>query len=411
MNRSWEDDIRRKLARQEEPAPMLSWDELDNALAERRMKRQAVRRSYRRVASAAAAVLVVAGAGIGYWLQDRDDMPAPPALNVQVAAPVCDEAVQPVQRLPQAHTVPSSSAPQARRAAPARTALPADSQSARPDEAVNQAGTGKKVEAEPAASPDRQSPSPAVSTPRRQYSHLALETEPFMPHNQVRKLSLVTYFSNGMASCDQTGRQPLLAATGGIYGGSERDELSNSNGVVMTPAYEEHRTVSHRLPVSVGLGASWQLSGRWQLSFGLSYTYLHTDITSTDGHTQRSTVQRLHYVGLPVSMNYTVWRGRQFRLYASGGVTAEKMVSGKADTQTAEGQQVTGSTSGTVRMKSLQWSLHASAGAEYQLARSIGIYAEPGIGYYIDNGSQVSTYYSDKPLGFRLNVGLRMNIR
>ena len=40
----------------------------------------------------------------------------------------------------------------------------------------------------------------------------------------------------------------------------------------------------------------------------------------------------------------------------------------------------------------------------------MAIYAEPGISYHFDNGSNVTTFYSDNPLAFSLNVGLRFDV-
>ena len=39
-----------------------------------------------------------------------------------------------------------------------------------------------------------------------------------------------------------------------------------------------------------------------------------------------------------------------------------------------------------------------------------GLYAEPGVKYYFDNGSRVVNFFKDKPLNLNLQVGLRLNI-
>ena len=43
--------------------------------------------------------------------------------------------------------------------------------------------------------------------------------------------------------------------------------------------------------------------------------------------------------------------------------------------------------------------------------KEVGIYAEPGVGYYFDNGSDVKTAYSDNPLNFNMKLGLRYSIK
>ena len=62
-------------------------------------------------------------------------------------------------------------------------------------------------------------------------------------------------------------------------------------------------------------------------------------------------------------------------------------------------------------MRQLQFSVNGSLGAAFNLNRQFSLYAEPGMGYYFDNGSTIPTYYQDKPFSFNLNVGLRFNIK
>jgi len=39
------------------------------------------------------------------------------------------------------------------------------------------------------------------------------------------------------------------------------------------------------------------------------------------------------------------------------------------------------------------------------------VYAEPGLSYYINNGSQTKNFYKDKPWNFNINVGLRFTLK
>ena len=61
-------------------------------------------------------------------------------------------------------------------------------------------------------------------------------------------------------------------------------------------------------------------------------------------------------------------------------------------------------------VKPLQWSANASMGMQFNINKTVGLYAEPGISYYFDNGSDIKTIYGDKPLNFNLNVGLRFRL-
>ena len=55
--------------------------------------------------------------------------------------------------------------------------------------------------------------------------------------------------------------------------------------------------------------------------------------------------------------------------------------------------------------------MNAAAGVQYNFSNLLGLYVEPGVSYYFDNGSSVSNIYKDKPFNFNLNLGLRFTIR
>ena len=46
----------------------------------------------------------------------------------------------------------------------------------------------------------------------------------------------------------------------------------------------------------------------------------------------------------------------------------------------------------------------------YRFNDLVGIYLEPGVSYYFDNGSFVETVYRERPLNFSLGIGLRFNL-
>jgi len=64
----------------------------------------------------------------------------------------------------------------------------------------------------------------------------------------------------------------------------------------------------------------------------------------------------------------------------------------------------------SVSIHPLQFSVSGAAGAEFRFSPQLSLYAEPGLGYWFDNGSDIPTYYQDKPLSFSLSLGLRLNL-
>ena len=57
----------------------------------------------------------------------------------------------------------------------------------------------------------------------------------------------------------------------------------------------------------------------------------------------------------------------------------------------------------------MQWSIGGSLGVQYHIVPQVGLYAEPGIRHYFNNGSSISNFYKDKPTNFNLQLGLRFD--
>ena len=169
--------------------------------------------------------------------------------------------------------------------------------------------------------------------------------------------------------------------------------------------------VKHRHPVKLGASVRFGLAGRFGLETGLNYSYHSSDIASGDDKGGYTTEQKLHFVGIPVAVSYDIWHTDFLEVYASAGGAAEFCVSGRSHTEYVEDGKVTGTANADVRDKRPQWSVGASAGVQYNVSNAIGVYVEPGVSYYFDNGSGVNTVYKDKPLNFNLNVGLRFTFR
>ena len=147
----------------------------------------------------------------------------------------------------------------------------------------------------------------------------------------------------------------------------------------------------HHRPVRMSLTFHMPLGGKFGVETGASYTLLRSTVTTTSGSTVNRNIQTLKYLGIPVNLTADLYGNDWCRLYLSGGGMAEKCVSGE--------------------IKPLLWSLNAAAGAQINLGRSLGIYAEPGLSYHFDDGSPVRTIYKDRPLDFMMTLGARMSFR
>jgi len=173
----------------------------------------------------------------------------------------------------------------------------------------------------------------------------------------------------------------------------------------------EELKVKHRQPVKAGLTAHFSLTDRLGLETGMYYTYLSSDFTNGSETHGSKTHQKLHYVGVPVRMTCSLWRNKGLNVYAGAGAAVEIGVGGSVRTDKTAGGEVQKGDEESLREKRPQFSVNASAGLQYDINDHVGVYMEPGVSYYIKNGSNVRNFYKDKPLNFSLSLGLRFTVK
>ena len=184
------------------------------------------------------------------------------------------------------------------------------------------------------------------------------------------------------------------------------------------PAYSELKSfdrsekmnkidVSHKRPLSFGIGVSYRLSDRWALQSGVTYTYM-TSTWRTEAIRQGKAKQRLHFIGVPLGVNYKIAEWQRVRFYAGAGTMVEWNVAGSIDTDYYYGNEMVNTQHASVRIKEWQWSVNARTGASYPLFRYLSAYVEGNANYYFDNGSAIETIRSEKPFYVSLQAGVRI---
>lgn len=173
---------------------------------------------------------------------------------------------------------------------------------------------------------------------------------------------------------------------------------------------EQKTEYDHHLPIRIGLSVAYALTDRLSISSGLTYTRLASDIKDASRESKYIGEQRLHYVGIPVNVSYKVASFRWLGLYGTAGVLVEKCVSGTTDEGYVENNTMKYTNTQDISSKPLQMSVNAGVGIQFDFIDNVGIYAEPGLSYYFDDGSALQTIYKEKPLNFNLNVGVRFKL-
>lgn len=166
----------------------------------------------------------------------------------------------------------------------------------------------------------------------------------------------------------------------------------------------------HRLPVRVGINVAYRLTDRLSVESGVSYTRLSSDMKDGTKNNYSSSSQKLDYVGVPLNVKYRAFGYRRLSVYASAGLLTEKCVSGKTTHEYVISGEKKKHEAEDVAAKPWQLSVNAALGAQFDVLRNVGVYVEPGVSYYFNDRSPLSTIYKEKPLNFNLNLGVRYTI-
>lgn len=202
---------------------------------------------------------------------------------------------------------------------------------------------------------------------------------------------------------------PMQDPSGSGSFGGKIDFSQTANGILSVPQGEELvfkdglpylqkrgrqiASIDHKQPLSFGLSVRKGLAKGFSIETGLTYTYLASDIRYEGSNDKVS--QKLHYIGIPLRANWNFVDKKAFIMYVSGGGAVEKCVYGKV-----------GSKDETV--KPLQFSVMGAVGAQYNISNRVGLYVEPGVAYFFDDGVEIETIRKENPCNFTLQGGIRL---
>lgn len=161
----------------------------------------------------------------------------------------------------------------------------------------------------------------------------------------------------------------------------------------------------HHLPITLSVTVTKSLNKRFSVETGLQYTLLASDMTS-GGKSYYTARQRLQYLGIPLKVNYTFFEKHGFSSYVSAGGALDKCIKAKTRYEYVNSGDEGNNYTETNIVKNLQYSVSASAGIKYNFAKRTGLYFEPGITYYFDDGTRYETIRKKRPLNFSLKLGL-----
>ena len=170
--------------------------------------------------------------------------------------------------------------------------------------------------------------------------------------------------------------------------------------------------IKYHTPVTLSMYISKNISSRWAIETGISYTMLSSEETwaaERDFFYERVLLYndiKLHYIGIPLRASYLLIKKDRIFVYLSGGGMIEKSISGKAYTVSDNKREEKNT---NIKIRELQYSVTGGVGIGLQLFKPVSLFVEPGVTYYFDDGSGIMTIRKDKPFNYNIQGGLKFH--
>ena len=419
MKRNWKEDIHDRLGNFETDAPDGLWEAIhqrmaqtERAQAEKRQTPFVLQPALRRTACAAAACLALV-AGYQYFADGGKEI----ANGVKQAGGNGMIAVGGTVASDNSRYVASK---------PATASIVATNLAG-----VRVAKNGVTPAADAAVLPTQNSESAQISTPQHPNPSTSQHLNPSTSQPLNPSTSLLAYTPADNSRGRHEGAAARWTLSTSAMAGMGASSVTNSTATYVEAVgpddviwadnpqlgigiFNQGKSVKteykHRLPVRVGLNVAYRLTDRLSVESGVSYTRLSSDMKDGTKDNYSSGSQKLDYIGVPLNVKYRAFGYRRLSVYASAGLLTEKCVSGKTTHEYVISGEKKKHEAEDVAAKPWQLSVNAALGAQFDVLRNVGVYVEPGVSYYFDDRSPLSTIYKEKPLNFNLNLGVRYTI-
>lgn len=201
-------------------------------------------------------------------------------------------------------------------------------------------------------------------------------------------------------------RNSLLSNTVNFH--SRKDYKAFEEVAVRNYNVPTETKVKHKFPVSAGISVRKAFLNNFSLETGLVYTLLASELVAGESSFYKQE-QTLQYLGVPVKMGYTFWKQQRFSLYASAGGMVEMCVKGSLSTDYYVDKVRVHQSKEAVDVGKAQFSVLAALGAQFDVVKSLSLFAEPGIQYFFDDKSEVETVRKEHPLNASVLLGVRIS--
>jgi len=171
---------------------------------------------------------------------------------------------------------------------------------------------------------------------------------------------------------------------------------------------ENYSDVMHYPPLSFGVTIKKDLSRKVAIESGIVYSFLASSFSGSTNFKDKADLQ-LHYIGVPLNVLTRLYydRSSKWGFYLStGGMVEKGFLSHFVQKKYFNNDYPVYTGTSDEKIKGLQWSIGISPGFDYQIYKNYGIYIEPKLSYYFDNG-QPESARTEHPVVIGINAGVR----
>ena len=401
----WTNDLRSKLSDYQAPLPEGLWEDIEASLPQALPSGHRTLIPWKKWTAAAAIAVALMGGGAYLWHQHGVDTP-----NDNTTLASADKLVRQESSIPQSEAIieepkapitrpnASTTSPNASTTSPIEPIMPIEpitpsEPTITPSEqptTITPPSEPALAKAEPTPTTPQSSESSDVILPSK------LDLPAITPHRKSSDpLAIGLFASNDAFSFTNSAPVINYAMTNGFHFYDDSEQQKS----IRLADYEEK--TKHHHPISIGAQVKFGLARNLAISTGLAYTYLKSDFIYKMGGTTLERNQVLQYLGVPVNVIYSLWNRYGLSVYTTAGAQADFCVKATFESE---------GTKKDIDKDNAQFSAMFGVGLQYDFTPSLGIYVEPSLRYYFDNGSDLDNAYKDKPTNIGFQFGLRYNI-
>jgi len=223
------------------------------------------------------------------------------------------------------------------------------------------------------------------------------ESSPFVPQPSTEQPALQVKLGTGgaiaagggllAALVTQLASADLNAFVPGIQASDDIDRTNSFNGL--------ETTHPHRMPLVVGLSVKFPVTEKIGVTTGLEHSLYSSSFSYPPGEK----TQLVHYLGIPVRLDWTFVSSRWLDAYLGTGVKGDLCLGATMDGQ-------------SIGKDGPAFRLLGAGGIQFNMSRHVGLYVEPQISWRIPMETPVlQTYRSVHPVMFSVETGIRINLK